>query len=82
MSRAVFHLFLFSGRVLFLLDWSYFFLNCLRELSGEEYVPLEREGRREGERKKDIYPVFLVLFSGENAPALWLEAEFSVSLSN
>ena len=43
---------------------------------------LEREKGEEREREREIYPVFLVVFSGENAPALWLEAEFSVSLSN
>lgn len=46
------------------------------------HVPGEREKGGGREREREIYPVFLVVFSGENAPALWLEAEFSVSLSN
>ena len=45
------------------------------------YLEREKGGGRERERERDL-PVFLVLFSGENAPALWLEAEFSISLSN
>ena len=51
------------------------------EGKGGEMVP-RGHNQAQGHLLLSHWLFFLVLFSGENAPALWLEAEFSISLSN